>query len=78
MNVKYFLISVNTNDVDKKESNAILHEYVEIVDLLRRKYPVIKIIINQLPPRKISNDEKVQALNMVLLTSVITMIFSTL
>ena len=62
-NVKYFLISVGTNDIDEKEPNAILDEYVEIVDLLRRKYPGIKVIINQLPPRKTSNDEKVQAVN---------------
>ena len=65
-NVKYFLISVGTNDIDEKEPDAILHEYVEIVDCLRRKYPGIKVIINQLPPRKTNNDEKVQAVNMLL------------
>ena len=58
-NVKYFLISVGTNDIDNKEPNAILEQYIEIVDLLRRKYPGIKIIINQLPPRKTNYDDKV-------------------
>ena len=65
-NVKYFLISVGTNDIDSKEPKAMLEEYVNIVDLLRRKYPGIKIIVNQLPPRKTNHDDKVRTLNSLL------------
>ena len=65
-NVKYFLISVGTNDIDEKDPSSILDEYVEIVELLRRKYPAISIIINQLPPRKLRHDDKVQAMNQLL------------
>ena len=64
--VKYFLISVGTNDIDEKDPNAILDEYVEIVDMLRTKYPGIKVIINELPPRKVKHDDKVQAMNRLL------------
>ena len=36
------------------------------MDLLRRKYPGIKIVINQLPPRKTNYDEKVRTVNSLL------------
>ena len=64
--VKYFLISVGTNDIDTKEPTDIITEYTDIVDLLRRKYPGIKIIINELPPRKEQYDDKVTHMNRLL------------
>ena len=64
--VKYFLISVGTNDIDTKEPTDIITEYTDIVDLLRRKYPGIKIIINELPPRKEKYDDKVTHMNRLL------------
>ena len=64
--VKYFLISVGTNDIDTKEPTDIITEYTDIVDLLRRKYPGIKIIINELPPRKEQYDDKVTHMSRLL------------
>ena len=64
--VKYFLISVGTNDIDTKEPTEIINEYIEIVDLLRRKYPGIKIIANELPPRKEKYNDKVIQMNCLL------------
>ena len=61
--VKYFLISVGTNDIDTKEPDDIIHEYSEIIDLLKKKYPGIHVIINELPPRKERNNDKVQKMN---------------
>ena len=61
--VKYFLISVGTNDIDTKEPDDIIHEYSEIIDLLRKKYPGIHVIINELPPRKERNNGKLQKMN---------------
>ena len=64
--VKYFLISVGTNDIDTKNPEDIINEYIEIVDLLRTKYPGIKIIINELPPRKVNHDDKTKKMNELL------------
>ena len=59
----HFLISVGTNDIDLKDPEEILAEYVEIIELLRKKYPGIKITISELPPRKDNCDDKVRKLN---------------
>ena len=64
--VKYFFISVGTNDIDTKDPEVILDEYIEIVDLLRAKYPGIQIIVNELPPRKVNHDDKTQSMNVLL------------
>ena len=65
-NVEYFLISVGTNDIDTKDPKTIYNEYVEIINLLRRKYSGIKIIISGLPPRKYNKDKEVIELNKLL------------
>ena len=53
-----------TNDIDTKDPEVILDEYIEIVDLLRAKYPGIQI--NELPPRKVNHDDKTQSMNVLL------------
>ena len=65
-NVKHFLISVGTNDIDLKDRDEIISKYVEIIELLRSKYPGIKITISELPPRKDKYDDKVRKFNALL------------
>ena len=60
------MISVGKNDIDTKNPEDIYKEYTEIIDLLRRKFPGIKIIVGEITPRKVNKNNEVDVLNKLL------------
>ena len=46
-NIKYFLISVGTNDLDSKDHQQVLGELERLINDTSVKYPGIKFIINE-------------------------------
>ena len=61
--IKYFLIHVGVNDIDRMESDEVFAKLKENIDLLRKKYPNIKIILSEITPRKDNKDAEVDKCN---------------
>ncbi len=66
--VKYIFISVGTNDLDLKDHKQVFGELLILIDDIRARFPGIKIIINELLPRKDARNNEVGKFNAVLST----------
>ena len=64
--VDHVFISVGTNDLDMKDHEQVFGEYKIILEGIRRKFPGIKIIINELIPRKDARNVQIGKLNSAL------------
>ena len=61
--LKYFLINVGVNDIDRMSGNDVYAEIVKNIDALKEKFPNIKIILAELTPRKDDKDAEVDICN---------------
>ena len=61
--LKYILINIGCNDIDKKSGEEVFLEIQENINLLRTKYPNIKIILCEVTPRKDERDQQVVECN---------------
>ena len=61
--LKYFLIHVGVNDIDRMGGNEVYAELVKNIDALKAKYPNVKIILAELTPRKDEKDTEVDKCN---------------
>ena len=66
--LKYVLISVGVNDCDTKNCQEVFGEIESIFDLIRNKYPGVKIIMSEITPRRDKRDREVQLCNELLST----------
>ena len=64
--IKYFLIHVGVNDIDHASGEDVYKAIVENIDLLRKKYPAVKIILSEVTPRKDTKNEEVNKCNLLL------------
>ena len=46
----HILINIGTNDIEKSP-NQVQEEIIEIIDILKNKYPGIKIVMCEITPR---------------------------
>ncbi len=61
--LKHIFISVGTNDLDLKDHEQVFGELRMVVDDIRGRFPGIKIIINELLPRKDARNAEVSRFN---------------
>ena len=62
----HILINIGTNDIETKTANQVYKEITEIIDILKSKYPGIKIIICEVTPRADEKDDDVIICNRML------------
>ena len=64
--LEYILISSGCNDLDTKTPNQVAEDIRNAIDLIKKKYPEIKIILSKVTPRKDEKDELVRECNVQL------------
>ena len=65
-NLNYFLISVGCNDLDAENGDVVFSNIKDTFGKLKRAYPNIKVILNEITPRMDNLDAQVKATNTLL------------
>ena len=65
-NLKYFFMSVGCNDCDTLDAETVVDKLKSIVAKLKSRYPLIKIIVSEITPRKDDRDEIVKDANVLI------------
>ena len=64
--IKYFLIHVGVNDIDHAGGDEVFKQIMDNIELLKQKYPEIKIVLAELTPRMDNKDAAVNKCNELL------------
>ena len=64
--LKYILLNVGVNDIDKKDHDQVLEEMELLIREIRTQFPDIKLIISEITPRNDERDKEVQLYNKML------------
>ncbi len=71
-NLQYVLVSIGVNDTDDEEEDglSVANRLLELLNVIKEKYPDSKIILNELTPRNDSRDNEVIKCNGALFTAI--------
>ena len=68
--LQYVLVSVGTNDTDDEDGPSVARRLLDLVNMIKLKYPGTKIVLNEVTPRKGARDKEVIDCNKVLIDAV--------